>query len=282
VIEEIKRRYWEGYRVFDFEDDNLVVDVNAMKALCRRLIDTFPPGEVQCLAMNGIMFPGPDRSLLELMKRAGFTHLNLSLVSIDPGVRERTGRPRNLDGYAAVVEEAVRLGFKIVSYQILGLPQETLETMIQTLVFNARLPVLLGASPFYLTPGSRVSDNFPEPEEGDFVKARLTAMAVETAHFGREDLYTLFVTSRIINFLKGIPCEKREMTLAEALCAARSQGKRAALGAELLGKILREKQLCAATKNDFRPLSRFRSDLFLRIWSSLEHIGTQERKMIRL
>ena len=68
----------------------------------------------------------------------------------------------------------------------------------------------------------------------------------------------------------------------EALCSARSQGKRAALGADLLGKLLREKQLYAATKNDFRTLSRFRPDLFLRIWSSLAHIGTQDGKMIRL
>ena len=69
--------------------------------------------------------------------------------------------------------------------------------MIQTLAFNARLPVLLGASPFYQTPNSPIARGL-ELTEGDFIKARLTALAIETDHFKRDDIYTLFVTTRIV------------------------------------------------------------------------------------
>ena len=99
--------------------------------------------------MNGISYLSLDDELLELMYRAGFSHLNLALVSSDKTVRETTKRPHTLEAYIKVVNKAYQLGFKIVSYQILGLPNESLDSMIQTLAFNARLPVLLGASPFY-------------------------------------------------------------------------------------------------------------------------------------
>ena len=82
------------------------------------------------------------------MKKAHFTHLNLSLVSLDRESRDRAHRPHALNRYIAAVREAHRLGFKTVSYQILGLPGESLEAMIRTLVLAARLPVLIGASPF--------------------------------------------------------------------------------------------------------------------------------------
>jgi hypothetical protein len=167
------------------------------------LIARFPNREMSFVAMNGISYLSLDDELLELMCQAGFSHLNLALVSSDKTVRETTKRPHTTDAYVNVVNKAHALGFKIVSYQILGLPNESLESMIQTLAFNARLPVLLGASPFYRTPNSPIARGL-ELREEDWVKARLTAMAVETSAFSRADLYTLFVTTRILNFFKGM------------------------------------------------------------------------------
>src|SRR5262245_36050449 len=157
VLEEIELRYQQGYRVIDFEDDNLTYYKSTFKELCRRLIARFPNREMEFVAMNGISYLSLDEELLELMFRAGFSHLNLALVSSDKTVRETTKRPHTLNAYLRVVDKAAQLGFKIVSYQILGLPNESLESMIQTLAFNARLPVLLGASPFYLTPDAPIA-----------------------------------------------------------------------------------------------------------------------------
>ena len=157
VLEEIELRYRQGYRVIDFEDDNLTYYKPTFKELCRRLIARFPNREMEFVAMNGISYLSLDDELLELMRQAGFSHLNLALVSSDKTVRETTKRPHTLEAYLRVVHKAAALGFKIVSYQILGLPNESLDSMIQTLAFNARLPVLLGASPFYQTPNSPIA-----------------------------------------------------------------------------------------------------------------------------
>jgi radical SAM superfamily enzyme YgiQ (UPF0313 family) len=282
VLREIKQRYAEGYRVFDFEDDNLVCDTNRMKVLCKRLIDAFPLRDVRFLAMNGVFILSLDRELLGLMRRAGFTHLDLSLVSGDHGVCQRTKRPYLVAKYVAVVQEAVRLGFKIVSYQILGLPYDTLNNMIQTLSLGARLPVLLGPSMFYLAPGCPMSRDFGRPTDEDLLKSRLTAMAIETGDVTREDLYTLFVTIRIINFLKGIRSDRQRMTLREALHLAGGQGERSVLGVELLGRLLAERKLSAATKDGFKLLRRFKTALFFSVWTTLGQITTQEGKTIRL
>src|SRR5439155_29259 len=156
VLAEIELRYRQGYRVIDFEDDNLTYYKQTFKELCRRLIIRFPNREMEFVAMNGISYLSLDDELLELMFQAGFTSLNLALVSSDKTVRETTKRPHTLEAYVKGVNKAYQLGFKIVSYQILGLPNESLDSMIQTLAFNAGLPVLLGASPFYRTPNSPI------------------------------------------------------------------------------------------------------------------------------
>ena len=281
VFKEIYERYQEGYRVFDFEDDNLTYDQEGMKILCRKIKQTFPAGGIECLAMNGISYQSLDSELLQLMREAGFTHLNLSLVTSNPKIREETLRPQGMEKYLQVVKEASRLGFKIVSYQILGLPGESLNSMIRTLCLNSQLPVLLGASPFYLTPNTPIAERFPDPTEEDIFKSRLTAMAIETDQFKREDIYTLFVVTRIINFFKGLRFDNDWIDLREALKIARSEGKRSTIGAELFGKLLKEGLLYAATKEGYKPLPRFKAGLFFDFWSKLDFIKTQTGKVIK-
>lgn len=272
VLQEIGLRYRQGYRVIDFEDDNLTYYKSTFKELCRRLIDKFPNREMEFVAMNGISYLSLDDELLELMYRAGFSHLNLALVSSDKTVRETTKRPHTLEAYVKVVRKAHRLGFKIVSYQIFGLPNESLDSMVQTLAFNARLPVLLGASPFYRIPNSPIARGL-DLTETDYVKARLTALAIETEHFSRDDIYTLFVTTRIINFLKGLPvggCESLEDLRHQPWPDPRTR-----VGFDLLNHIIDEGCLYSWSKSQKVANKHFRADLFMQIVSRIEKIVCQ-------
>ncbi|MFH1208649.1 MAG: radical SAM protein [Candidatus Omnitrophota bacterium] len=282
ILAEIRQRYAEGYRVFDFEDDNLTFDRKEMTELCEQLIRTFRPGDIQLFAMNGVCYWTLDRDILKLMRRAGFTHLNLSLVSTNTGLLKMVQRPSLIKKYREVIHHATALDFKIVVYQILGLPGDTLSSMIKTLLFNARFPVLLGASPFYLIPHSPIARHFGEPSETDIYKARLTAMAIETKDFKREDLYTLLITTRILNFLKSLPCRAKKITLSKALTIAEKQDSRSATGAQILRKLLKERVLCAATSKGLEPLPRFKPELFFQLWRKLDIIKTQGQKTIRI
>ncbi len=279
VLEEIALRYRQGYRVIDFEDDNLTYYKNVFKQLCRRLIARFPDREMQFVAMNGISYLSLDDELLELMYQAGFSHLNLALVSSDKTVRETTKRPHTLEAYVKVVTKAQRLGFKIVSYQILGLPNETLDSMIQTLAFNARLPVLLGASPFYQMPNAPIARGL-QLTETDFVKARLTALAIETESFSRDDIYTLFVTTRIVNFLKGLPLPFA-MTLAGIIDQS-FVDQRSDVGVLLLKQLLSTGRLYFWTKHGLVENRKFVTAIFLRVLSEAKVITCQNGQRIEL
>lgn len=282
ILAEIRQRYSEGYRVFDFEDDNLTFDRKEMTELCRELIQTFPQRDIQLLAMNGVCYWTLDSAILKLMRQAGFTHLNLSLVSTNTVLLKTVRRPNPLKKYRDVVKKAVALGFKVVGYQILGLPGDTLASMIKTLLFNTKLPVLLGASPFYLIPHSPIALRFSNPSETDVFRARLTAMAIETRDFKREDLYTLLITTRILNFLKGLPLHAAKTPLYKALTAASKLGPRSAAGVAILQKLLKEKTFYASTSQGFEPLPRFKTELFFQLWRKIDSIRTQEGKIISL
>jgi tRNA A37 methylthiotransferase MiaB len=261
VLEEIELRYKQGYRVIDFEDDNLTYYKKTFKELCR------------------ISYLSLDDEMLELMHRAGFTQLNLSLVSSDRTVRETTKRPHTLEAYLGVVNKAHSLGLAIVSYQILGLPNESLDSMIQTLAFNARLPVLIGASPFYRTPNSPIARG-QAMNEVDYVRARLTAMAVETDSFQREDIYSLFITTRIINFLKGLPLPS-SCDLGSLMQQSWGDARTVA-GFHQLERLVATGSLYFCNKAGWLENKKFKADLFARVLSKVGTISCQNGETIRV
>ena len=282
VLSEIRQRYSEGYRVFDFEDDNLSFSKEDLKTILNALIAEFPEDDLRLVAMNGISYLSLDRELLELMKKAGFRSLNISLVSANADVLTRLKRPHTLKKYLDVVNQAHSLGFDIVSYQILGIPYETPDDMVDTMALMASLPVLIGASIFYLTPGCPIAGEFPEMTESDIFKSRSTAMAIETDQFRRDDLYTLFITARIINFLKGLRLTGEKVSLQDVLKQAESAGHREKLGAQLLGKLLDERRLYTATKGGFEALPGFKADIFLEVWTKYRSVRTLDGTWIDL
>jgi hypothetical protein len=106
-------------------------------------------------------------------------------------------------------------------------------------------------------------------------------MAVETKDFGREDLYTLLVATRILNFLKGIPVRSPRISLDKVLKTASEQDNRSSTGAQILRLLLKEKILCASTAKGLEPLPKFKARLFFQLWRKLDTIRTQEDKIIQ-
>jgi radical SAM superfamily enzyme YgiQ (UPF0313 family) len=210
------------------------------------------------------------------MRRVGFTHVNLSLVSSQAKTLNRMHRPHPVARFEEIALAAWESGMHTVAYLILGLPGENLEEMIQTLTTMARLPVLVGASIFYLTPGSPIASDFPPMSVREIFTSRSTAMAVETDCFAREDLYTLFVTARIINFFKGMALDGTTCTVGEALGFAYDQGGRDRLGAEILDRLRKEGRLYGAGRKKWFPLPRFRNALFERVMAAVGEITTLE------
>lgn len=282
IFQEMIQRYQKGYRVFDFEDDDLTFNKSNTINLCQKLQSHFNPGDIELLAMNGISYMGLDEELLIAMKKAGFSNLNLSLVSSNEATIEQCNRLHRIEKYLEIVDIAYQLGYQIVSYQIVGLPFENLDAMIETLILQTQLPVLVGASMFYLPPGSPISEQFPLQSETDMFKARLTAMAVETDQFSRTDIYTLFVTVRIINFIKGLSCASDQYRLTDLLNDLEDSNNTTKIGIMLLRSLFKEQQLYAITGKQQQVRTQFNFLLFKKIWKQLKTITTQENKTIVL
>ncbi len=275
ILDEIMRRYADGYRVFDFEDDNLTFDRARTEQLLEDIIRRFPAGSLELFAMNGLCYFGLDPALVRLMKAAGFRQLNLSLVSANPDVCAVHRRPCEVGVFEEVVEEAFRLGLRVIGYQILGLPGESLDSMAQTLALLARLPLLVGASVFYLAPGSALWEK--EPGRSDQLEsARLTALPGHSDLISRDGLYTLLITARIINFLKSLPLghEPGELSLENAL--ERATDDRSRLGARLLRTLLAEGRLLAWDGRRDHLLQRFSPEVFERVWAQIGAVRSLE------
>lgn len=267
VFAEIELRYSQGYRVIDFEDDNLTFYKNEFKLLCKKLIARFPNREMEFVAMNGISFISLDDELLELMHAAGFNQLNLALVTSDKTVRETTKRPHTIEAYLQVVDKAFSLKIHVVSYQILGLPSESLASMTQTMAFNARLPVLLGVSPFYITPRSPIAVGI-DFSQADFMLSRTATMGQNKTPSERDAIYTLFITARIINFLKGL--NPPDDCALVTLITKDPTDQRERIGFELLRVLGETGQLHFSTKRGLVANTQFDTALFNQV---LEQTG---------
>ena len=105
-------------------------------------------------------------------------------------------------------------------------------------------------------------------------------MAIETEGFCRDEIYTLFVTTRIVNFLKGLPLQT-SMDF-ETLMKQRSFTPRIEIGFELLREFAESGRMYFWTKHGLIENKRFRTELFRRVLSQAQIITCQNGRSIGL
>ncbi len=203
VIDEISRGIEYGVTHFDFEDDNLLVSKKFAIELFSMIDERFNNKNLSFSAMNGLSFDKIDDEILLLMKKIGFSTLNLAIVTIDSKIQSDWKRYFNYDKYSSVVEKAANLGFSVVTYQIIGAPSQKLEDMIKTTQFIAQNRTLIGTSIFYAIPQTPI---FSKIDSTHFkpIHGRSTAIFYENSDFSRKQILTLFYTTRVINFVKNL------------------------------------------------------------------------------
>ncbi|MGH7492852.1 MAG: B12-binding domain-containing radical SAM protein [bacterium] len=227
ILDEMRlcrERY--GIEIFDIEDDNFSFDQKRATRILAAIREEFGEGQVELLAMNGISAANISEPLVEEMKRSGFRSLNLALVTSDGQRQRATKRPGTTSHFDRVVQKGADTGLEMVNYVILGLPDSTIEEMIESIIHLMERPVLIGPSVFYATPGTASFQQclaqglLPSLE---LALQRSTCFPVETQNFSRLDLVTLFRICRLLNFIKARLDEQflsEECAMAELLHAA--------------------------------------------------------------
>jgi radical SAM superfamily enzyme YgiQ (UPF0313 family) len=213
-----------GIEIFDIEDDNFSFDQKRATGILAAIREEFGEGQIELLAMNGISAANLSEPLVAEMKRSGFRSLNLALVTKDKQRQRAIKRPGSTGQFDRVVQKGAEAGLEMVNYVILGLPDSTIEEMIDSIIHLMEGPVLIGPSVFYATPGTESFQQclerglLPSPE---LALQRSTCFPVETPQFSRRDLATLFQLTRFLNFVKALldarGMETTEVPLAELL-----------------------------------------------------------------
>lgn len=229
IIKEIRDcRDTHGISQFDIEDDNFTFDPHRACQILDYIFDEFNGDEIKLFAMNGLSLISLNKTILHKMKKTGFQHLDLALGSISASANKRMNRSVNLAKANQVLKQANTLGFPVTTYMILGLPEQSLEEMLDSILCLAKNKTFLGPSIFYPSPRTQIyeklekSNYFSFP---DYSILRSSTFPVETNRFSRLDIITLLRLSRWINFIKQdlSACGISEISFSELSNTAVSQ-----------------------------------------------------------
>ena len=195
VLQEMCWNYiHKGVRLFNFEDDNLSFDNAWFCSFLNAVIKNPLLKNIELTAMNGLCYPTLKEEMLKLMRRAGFSRMNLSFVTQDKTLQQQYQRPRHSQDFERLIVQAKQLGFLVTVYIIIGLPQQSFAEIKRTVDYLLNLGVLVGPSVFYIPPGSKLFKRLDLPEAilSNWDLYRSSAFAVETPLLSRSDLVALF------------------------------------------------------------------------------------------
>jgi hypothetical protein len=103
-------------------------------------------------------------------------------------------------------------------------------------------------------------------------------MAVETDAFRREDIYTLFITTRMINFLKGL--DLASSADLDVLLGRSWPDARTRIGFELLRLLRETNRLYFWTTKGLSENKKFKAEIFFRVLDQAGAIGCQNGQRI--
>ena len=136
-IELLVGRY--GIREVHFEDDNMALRPDRLRAICEGLLDRRIDITWKC--PHGIYAAHLDEETLQLMRRSGCYSLSFGVESGSDDILAKAGKMSDTAATQRVIEAAHRAGIQCIGFFIFGLEGETPETIRRTIDFAKSLPL---------------------------------------------------------------------------------------------------------------------------------------------
>jgi len=131
-IEYLVNKY--GIREVFFQDDNMTISNKRMQKICEGIIERGIDLTWTC--PSGVYIPSLSESLLALMRKAGCYSLSFGIESGDQRILDDIiHKKQKLSYVKKVVEWCKKFGIKTTGYFILGIPGETINSMMKTINF---------------------------------------------------------------------------------------------------------------------------------------------------
>lgn len=154
VGEVVAHRKIYGVEQMIFTDENFTHKRSLVEGFCEGVIREGLAGKIRFICQSRVQVAP---ATIRLMARAGFTHITFGIESGDQAILDGVCKSIRLEDTRRAVEESKKAGMVVDGNFVLGLPNETEETIQRTIRFACELP--LDYASFFLLvpyPGSRV------------------------------------------------------------------------------------------------------------------------------
>ncbi|MBN2652963.1 MAG: radical SAM protein [Spirochaetales bacterium] len=219
-IVRLKAEAGEAAVMINFEDDNLMMEREYFFSIIKRLKAEF--ADIGFTAENGIDYMLLDEAAVEFLLEAGFLQFNLSLGTLSRAQLESQQRQGSLARFEAVVASILaKKQVPIYVYFICGLEGDTMENIVDTIVYLRGMPVVVGISLFYAVP------NLPGFEEMRRFAGKSSHICSGAAAYpwnGSLDslqMITAFRLARLVNLMKAAGRSALEEELLETILTQR-------------------------------------------------------------
>ncbi|MFH1583251.1 MAG: radical SAM protein [Candidatus Falkowbacteria bacterium] len=141
VVDEMQNLYIKhNVRYFSFLDDNLTLDRKRILAICDEIIKRGL--DIQFDTPNGVAINFLDQEVIDAMVKAGLVKINLSPESGSEYIRnEVMGKRLKTEKIYEVFQNCAKHNHLYIgAYFIIGMPQETRETLQETYEMITKLP----------------------------------------------------------------------------------------------------------------------------------------------
>jgi anaerobic magnesium-protoporphyrin IX monomethyl ester cyclase len=161
VFEEFKYMRSLGFNDMHIKDENFTTNLNRAKTICELLLKN--NWDRPWSLPTGIRTKDLDRDFAQLARRSGCFGMAFGVESGDENVLAGVNKKQNLDQMARAIEICTKAGIETRGFFMLGLPDDTVETMERTINYACSLNMTFGkASVFVPLPGSVLFEQYKE------------------------------------------------------------------------------------------------------------------------
>ncbi|MBS3079630.1 radical SAM protein [Candidatus Pacearchaeota archaeon] len=159
TVDEIEHILKFGFKEIHVWDDGFSTDLNRAKDICKEILKR--KLKVTWNIYNGLRVDRIDRELLFLLKKSGCYRISLGVESGNQSILNRINKGTKVEDIKKAFKIANEVGIDTVAFCIIGLPDETEETMKQTIDLILEIkPTLAKVSILMPFPGTPIFEEW--------------------------------------------------------------------------------------------------------------------------
>ena len=159
-IELLNKGY--GIKEFHFEDDNLTFSKSHAMDICEEIVER--KLKIVWACPNGVRIDKLDHELIHAMKRAGCYQLSFGIESGNQQILDSINKHLKLEIVPDIIDQVKSEGIITNGFFIIGLPDDTIETVEDTINFALKVPFdRVQFSRFMPLPGTQPFNEWYKP-----------------------------------------------------------------------------------------------------------------------